>query len=426
MTTTQKRLRELRDRQSRERQRMVELSRADELTDETRAELDTVERGTPDLERQIRAAVLAVETEDADSTIETRNREPDAERRERLELRSKASLGRYLAGHGRTLTGAEAELSQAAGLADGQIPIELWDVPRETRADDRETRAITAAPGTVGLNLDPLRPLIFAPSVVDALRIEMPSVESGTFATGTITTAAVADAVAKGAEVPEDAAAFTVATTTPHRVGASLNLAAEDVAAVGQANFEGLLREHLSLVLSDHLDALVLNGDTATDVNETLGLFARLTNPAAPAAGAAGWAQFLELYASGVDGLWAEDVSDVSLLLGLASYRLALLTYRSVETDLSVVAFGRAQSGGLRTNKRMPDKAAHVQQGILTRKGRPSMRTAVAPHWGYVSVDDIYSGARKGERRYVVSVLVGDLILVQPSVYSQIALRVSV
>ena len=55
MTPSQKRLRELKDRQSRERQRMAELSLLDDLDTETRAELDTIETGTPDLERQLRA-----------------------------------------------------------------------------------------------------------------------------------------------------------------------------------------------------------------------------------------------------------------------------------------------------------------------------------------------------------------------------------
>ena len=50
MTSNQKRLRELRDRQSKERGRMAELSVVDELNDEQRSELDTIEKGTPDLE----------------------------------------------------------------------------------------------------------------------------------------------------------------------------------------------------------------------------------------------------------------------------------------------------------------------------------------------------------------------------------------
>ena len=66
MTTAQTKLRQLRDRQSKERGRVAELAVADELTDETRAELDAIETGTPDLERQLRAATSAVETEETE------------------------------------------------------------------------------------------------------------------------------------------------------------------------------------------------------------------------------------------------------------------------------------------------------------------------------------------------------------------------
>ena len=100
----------------------------------------------------------------------------------------------------------------------------------------------------------PVRPMLFAPSIVGTLGVDMPMVPCGSYATGTITTAATAGPVAKSAEVVETAAAFTVQTTTPHRVGASLNLTVEDVASVGSANFESILREHISLVLSDELD----------------------------------------------------------------------------------------------------------------------------------------------------------------------------
>ena len=95
----------------------------------------------------------------------------------------------------------------------------------------------------------------------------------------------------------------------------------------------------------------------------------------------------------------------------------------------SFADYARQHTAGWWTNKRMPAKAAHVQQAILCRKGRSAMptptRLAVAPHWGYISIDDIYTGARKGERRYVLSVLVGDLILVQPDAYAQVSFRVS-
>ena len=406
---------------------MAELSLLDSLDAETRAELDGIEAGTPDLERQIRAAQTAVDAEDRDSVVAaaTGDKPEDGER---AELRAACSVGRFLVGAQTRQSGPEAELQSELGLAANQIPLEVWSRPAETRAEER---AITAAPSTVGVNLDVLRPYVFAPSVVDKLMVEMPMVESGTYATGTITTAATADAVAKGTEVPETAGAFTVSTTTPHRVGASLNLAAEDIAAVGQQNFESVLRQHISLVLSDELDDQLLNGDNQND--DLTGIFQRLTDPSAPGADVADFDDFVAAFADGIDGLWSSTMSEVSIVAGVDTYKLSAKTFRDVTgQDLGSISFAdyaAAHTAGWWTNKRMPATASHVQQAILCRKGRSMMpdpmRLAVAPHWGYISVDDIYTGARKAERRYVLSVLVGDVILVQPSAYAQVAFRVS-
>ena len=170
MTSSQRRLRELRERQSKERGRMAELALVDALSDEQRSELDTLERSTPDLERQIRAATVAVEDEDKATETRTVN-EPDAERRERIELRSKARLTEYVrcALAGQQVAGAEAELRSAAGV--NGIPLEMWDVPGPT-----ERRVATVAPGTVGINLDTIRPALFSNSIAPMLGIEMPRV----------------------------------------------------------------------------------------------------------------------------------------------------------------------------------------------------------------------------------------------------------
>ena len=435
MTDAQRRLRELRDRQSKERGTMAELSRVDALTDEQRSELDTIESGVPDLERQIRAAMIAAEEEDREAK-EKGAEAPgggDPEQRARIELRSRASVGRYLTAalRGRAPDGAEAELQQAAGV-DG-IPFELWQ-PRQEQRDEK--RAITAAPSTVGLNLDVLRPYVFAPSVVDKLMVEMPMVDSGTYASGTISTAATAGAVPKGGtgttgDVPETAAAFTVQTTTPHRIGASLNLAIEDIASVGQANFESLLRQHISLAVSDELDHQMLNGNGQGD--NLTGFFQRLTDPSAPVTGVETWVRFLAIQSGGVEGLWATELSHIGLLVGPETYRLAAATFQGTDSEESAASYLKRMGAGdyaFVTNSRMPATATNVQAGILCRKGRsmmPSpMRTAICPHWGYFSIDDIYTGARKGQRRFVINTLVGDVILVQPSAYAQVAFRVSV
>ena len=419
MTPAQRKLRELRERQSRERGRMAELALVDELIEEQRTELDTIERGTPDLERQIRAATVAVEQEDAEQR-QTTIEHPDAEQRERLELRSRASLTGYLlaAARGRLPDGAEAELQAAAGVQG--IPLELRDVP------DREQRAVTGAPGTVGVNLDPIRPAVFAASIAPRLGIEMPRVASGTYATATITGNQSAAALAKSAAATATAGAFTVTTATPKRVSARLELTLEDIAAVGQANFEAILRENLALALSDELDKQAINGDGQAP--NLSGIFKRLTDPDAPAAGVASFDTFVAAFAGGLDGLWANTVKDVAIVAGVDTYALSAQTFRDATgQDMGDKAFSDYAAehyGGWWTNKRMPAKASHVQQAILYRKGR-SMRTAVCPHWGEVSIDDIYSGSGKAERYFTMHVLLGDVILVQPDAYAQVSFRVS-
>ena len=175
MTKAQKRLRELRERQSKDRGRMAELSVLDDLSDEQRSELDGIEKGTPDLERQIRAATVAVEDEEKAAETSKAN-EPDAELRERRDLRERASLTEYLLARmqGRLVQGPEAELTAAAETRDGAIPLELWDTPETI--ERRQTDTVSGAPGTVGVNLDRIRPAVFANSIAPRLGIEMPRV----------------------------------------------------------------------------------------------------------------------------------------------------------------------------------------------------------------------------------------------------------
>ena len=434
MTNAQKRLRELRERQSKERGRMAELAVLDELSDEQRTALDEIEKGTPDLERQIRAATIAIE--DEEKAAETRNAiEPDAELRERRDLRGRASLIEYLLARmqGRMVSGAEAELTAAAETRDGAIPLELWDTPETI--ERRQTDTVTGAPGSVGVNLDRIRPAVFANSIASRLGIEMPRVMSGTYASATISTSLTATAEAKSGRADATAAAFTVTSVTPKRISARLAIAIEDVAAVGQQNFESILRENLSLVLSDQLDEQAINGDGQAP--NLTGIFQRLTDPSAPSA-VADFDAYAAAHAGGVDGLWANTIKDVSIVCGPATYQHASRTFQTATNykgELSAAAYAMTNAGGLWTNERMPDAASNVQQAILYRKGRSmmnmmnggagAMRTAVCPHWNEIGIDDIYSGSATGERFFTLHVLLGDVILVQPAAYSQISFQLA-
>ena len=409
------------------RTKLRELLSADSPTPEQRAEMDALVERSQGAETEFRAAVIA------EGQPEQRA-ELDAEVRERIELRSKASLSAYLlaAAKGRLASGAEAELSAAASVEG--IPLELWDVPAEQRSESRD---VTPAPNTVGVNLDPIRPAVFAASIAPMLGIEMPRVTSGTYASATITGSQSAEPKAKSAAAVGAVGALTVTTATPKRIAARLELTLEDIAAVGQANFESILRENLSLALSDELDDQAINGDgTAPNL---AGMFQRLTDPTAAPAAVSDFDAFAAAHAGGVDGLWASTIKDVSMVVGPATYVIASRTFQSATNykgELSAAAYAMANTGGFWTNRRMPDAATfltvdNVQQGILYRKGRSTMggsgamRTAVCPHWGEIGIDDIYSGSAKGERYFTLSVLLGDVILVQPNAYAQIAFRVA-
>ena len=419
-------------RRSKVRERLGEIQKlsGDTYTDEVKAEERALQDEYTGLEQRHRSAIITEDEALDDAKGEAG--EGDAETRERIELRSKARLTNFLtaAARGRMVDGAEHELCAAAGVQG--IPIELWDVPgrpAEQRSGERaEHRVITPAPGTVGVNLDPIRPAVFANSIASRLGIEMPRVASGTYATATIGTSQSAAALAKQGVAAATAGALTVTTATPKRVSARLELTLEDIAAVGQSNFESILRQNLALALSDELDNQVING-TGAAPNLT-GMLQRLTDPDDPTS-VADFDEFAAKHANGVDGLWANTIRDVGIVAGPATYRLASRTFQTATNykgEMSAAAYALENTGGFWTNLRMPDAdGSNYQAAILYRMGRAmmggamGMRTAVCPHWGEVSIDDIYSGSAKAERYFTMHVLLGDVILVQPNAYAQLA-----
>ena len=184
-----------------------------------------------------------------------------------------------------------------------------------------------------------------------------------------------------------------------------------------------MLLGHTSMKVSSELDDQILNGSGSS--NEVNGLFQRLTDPGNPAASVETFARMLKIQSGGIDGLFATELAHVQLLVGVETYRLAAATLRGSDSAQSAASYMALNGAGFATSNKMPAKASHIQQAILCRKGQPGQRLAVAPTWGSLEVDDIYSDAKKGIRNFTVSVLIGDVIVEQPSAYSQVAFRVS-
>ena len=317
---------------------------------------------------------------------------------------------------------------------DGFIPLELFEPAPgpELRAD-----VVTAAPGTVGVNLQPIQPALFAPSIAPRLNIEMPEVPSGTYASATISTSLTAGAKEKGDAAESTAAAMTVTTSGVKRVSARLSVTLEDIEAIGQANFESAMRENLSMALSAEYDDQVINGN-GTAPNLT-GLIKRLTDPTDPT-DIADFDAFVDAFAGGIDGLWSSTMKEIAIVCGVDTYKLSAKTFRDKEInesganmnragvslgDISAADYLMAHTAGWWTNSRMPVKATNIQTAILCRKGRTGVRTAVCGHYNKVSIDDIYSDSASATRHLTMHVLLTDLIVVQPGAYGRVDFKVS-
>ncbi len=211
-----------------------------------------------------------------------------------------------------------------------------------------------------------------------------------------------------------------------------MEIAIEDIAAIGTENFESALRENLGLALTAEVDNQSLNGDNAgANLN---GLFAQLAAAAAPGATVSAFDDFVAAFASGIDGLWASKMSEIMAVVGPATYALSTRTFRDAEQDRGQMAFSdyaMKNYGPMAwwTNSRMPDPAANVQEAILHRRGMSEfendggIRLATLPIWNEISVDDIYSLSAMGKRAFTMHVICGDLVLQQPAAYSRVAFR---
>ena len=242
---------------------MAEFGLADNLTDEQRSELDGIETGTPDLERQLRAATIAVETEESEQrTARPEDQPADAEDRELRDLRAKVKLSGYVSAavEQRSADGAEAEYNQARGIAGNRFPLELLAPPVETRATtDAET---TTRPRRW---LDRL----FAGTAAERVGITMESVPAGV-ASFPVTTAGASAAQRQRSTDAAADAAWTISVTDmkPKRNVVRVLFSIEDTARI--PGLESSLTRDTRMALMEGVDRTIFLGDataTGTDAD---------------------------------------------------------------------------------------------------------------------------------------------------------------
>ena len=354
----------------------------------------------------------------------------DAETRERLRTRAHPDVtigGGFLLPRmqGRMPSGAAAEYAAACGVRDG-IPIDIFEKDRPAPIEHRADGA-TVSPATgTGATLAPIQPHLFSKSIAPMAGIDMPTVGSGAYSEATISTALTAAAKAKGVAQESTAAVLTPATATPRRITGRLTLNVEDIAAIGQANFESAMRDNLMMVLGDQYDRQCITGDGVAPNVE--GLIAQLTNPADPTE-VATFDAFLKAFSDQIDGLWAPMLSEVKLISNADAYRLSATKFRDTATDLGSISFANyamQHTGGWSCNSRMPATTGDIARALVYRMGLPGIRTASHPVWASISIDDIYSDSASGQRHVTMHLLVGSqVIVIQPDAYDLAEFKVA-
>ena len=425
-------LRRIMVRQSETREKLNALVGKDELSDTERADLTAQQTAMRAIETELREAL--VERDESDDGDDDAGGAPeDAECRERRELREKVTIGGYLRACllGRQPTGAEDEYAAAMGCP-GMVPLTMLGQTLEERQSAHgamlETRAgETPAPADASLphTHAPIVPALFDRSVAGALGIEMPTVGTGIQSYPVLSANLTGGIVAEDADAAQTAGSYTVSDADPRRLTGSFKIRKEDIAKL--PNLEGSLRENLSQVLSDQFDIQALTGDNAgSNLN---GLMRQLTDADDPAAGVETFDRLLTIMTAQVDGLFAVDETGVRGLVGVDTYRLMARALRAGNAaDQTFTQYWNQHGGGLRASRRIPAKAAHIQQGIIRKSNPAGDRVAVAPVWmGLELIRDQYgTNAAKGQITVTGVALVGGVVVLRAGAFAQARFRVSV
>ena len=401
MTPAQKKLRELRERQSKERQKMAELGLADSLTDEQRSELDTIEAGTPDLERQLRAAQVAVEAEDSEQREageRAEKPEEDAEARDIRALRQKAGMQGYLtaATEKRTADGAHGEYLDALKIprlgpqGGAAFPLALLAPEAERRATT-DTDTVT----TPRRWLDRL----FAGTAAAQVGVTMESVPAGS-ASFPVTTAGAAAAQYARAGAAADAA-WTVGVTElkPTRNAARAVFTVEDAMRI--PGLESALTRDLRMALVEGVDRAVFLGDaTANAVITGFTTAAGLTEQEITQDNKIKGAETLKAFAELIDGVKAMGPGDLKTVMAVGANTLwsHTLANTGASVDTTIGEFLKRFGLSWVTRGEIEAATAADDFAAFIGLGRGLEGAGVMAMWEAGElIRDPYSGAAKGE-----------------------------
>ena len=420
------------------RQKLNELSALDELSDEQRTEMNRLTAEYPVLEERSRAALTA-EAAEADARQAGGENAAGTETGEGAELRrlqGTARLGNYLsaAAGGVPVTGAENELLDALEVRGGLVQPGAVQVPWSVllAEPEPEARAATTTTQYGGpVQQRPILQRLFGPGLFDMLGVRVDTVPTGRSEWPLISAGVAPAQTAEDADAPA-AVPWTVGPQTlrPKRLTGRYEFTAE--AAVSVIDLEQALRRDLADAVMSQASDQLLNGnyDATARPQQVTGFYARLAEPADPAAESA-YADYGSTPAAGVDGLHASMEGEVSVLLGTDVYKHAAGVFQVGSGEAGIESLKR-RSRSCMASVYVPaaDGSTHRSKGNIIHSGGPNggaMRgDSIAAMWPTLAViRDIYTQAAKAETVLTYVMLWDAYTAFRPAAYSRVAFQIA-
>ena len=353
----------------------------DKLTDALRVERDTLDKKYAEGEVRFRAAIAAMQTEQAKAITIV-----DSEARELQLLTDKATVVEAImaTSEHRLTVGETAEIQQHYHLPSNSIPIEMLRVDRRV-----EQRAAATVPASIGdASQGDVALPVFASGDGAFLQIERPVVDVGDATYPILGTApTVSGPFSDSSDTTTTTAAFTANNLSPERLSAQYSYRRTDASRF--AGLDSSLRLALNGGLMEALDEQAISGTDGllTGTNLDNNNVSAVTTFA--------------LYLSGllygrVDGRFAGTPSDVRILVGQGTFTHAAAAYKGNNSDESGVERLGSRSGGFRVSPHVPDVSGNKQNCLIRLGGERG--AAVQPTWRNVAlVVDEVTRALQGE-----------------------------
>ena len=395
------------------RQRLNEIAGLDDdgMTDEVRAEADRLTTEYRGKETQHRAALVAEADEQRAAEGEFGN--ADGEPAEVRALLSRVGIGDYLtpAAGGLGLTGPAAELNAAFKVESPPkysggilVPWRMLECPehRAAPAPRGEARAFTTTAALDGGTMQrPILQRLFGMDIMGALGVRLDSIPADMtewpLLTGGVAPTMKAEGAAADAAV---AASFTTETLKPKRLTGRYEFTHEQAAQV--ADIEQALRRDLADAVRSKMSELLINGNESTNAHEPDGFLTKLTAQSPVPSATAAYADYVGVHATAVDGIHASMETEVSSVIGTASYQHAASVYQSGSGESGSEALKR-RGAGCMASSFIPAASSGVQDGNILHAAGPngggaSLRgDSIAGMWPTLEViRDPFSKASQG------------------------------